>query len=93
MKKAALLIKKAENAESPEIEIDRLLNEMFGRPHEAPSFSKDNLLINEVSISEESLRKILNWLKLHTIRSPSVASVVSGIDDIYPVLFKTEVTT
>ena len=79
---AALLRRNAEMLKSPEIEVHRLrvrlLNGRFGRPHEAPSITKDNLaeLISEVSMSEESLRKIVKWLKLHGIKSPSARSIV-----------------
>ena len=71
---AAVLRRKAEKLKSHEIEVDRLRVRLLnGRPHEAPSITKDDLgeLLSEVSMSEESLRKIVKWLKLHGIKSPS----------------------
>ena len=90
---AALLRRKADRLKSLETEVDRfrvrLLNGRFGRPHEAPSITEDDLadLISEFSMSEESLRKIAKWLKLHRIKSPSARSIVPGIDDIHPLFY------
>lgn len=47
-------------------------------------------MISEVRISKESLRKIVKWIKLHGIKSSSPRSIVSGINDLYPLFSVTK---